>query len=67
MPVNVERKLAAIMFTDIVGSTALMAKSEPVALVGNYGHLTYTPTEWQPITFDRSVHINCEPLDADTY
>jgi DMSO reductase family type II enzyme molybdopterin subunit len=34
-------------------------------LVGDYGHLTYTPTEWQPVPFDRSVHVDCEPFDAE--
>jgi nitrate reductase alpha subunit len=29
-------------------------------LVGDYGHLTYTPTEWQPVPFDRSIHVDCE-------
>jgi anaerobic selenocysteine-containing dehydrogenase len=30
-------------------------------LVGDYGHLTYAPTEWQPVPFDRCIHVDCEP------
>jgi DMSO reductase family type II enzyme molybdopterin subunit len=32
-------------------------------LVGDYGHLTYTPTEWQPVPFDRCIHVDCEPCE----
>ena len=35
-----ERRLAAIMFTDIVGSAALMADSEPVGLRAKQRHRT---------------------------
>ena len=45
MPDPVERRLAAIMFTDIVGSTALMAKSEPVALRVKQRHRTLVRTQ----------------------
>ena len=31
-------------------------------LVGDYGHLSYTPTEWQPVPFDRCIRVDCEPL-----
>ena len=31
-------------------------------LVGDYGHLRYTPTEWQPVPFDRCINVDCEPL-----
>ena len=41
----VQRRLAAIMFTDIVGSTALMAKSEPVALRAKQRHRTLVRTQ----------------------
>ncbi len=30
-------------------------------LVADYGHLTYTPTEWQPTPSDRCVNVDCEP------
>ncbi len=45
MPDLVERRLAAIMFTDIVGSTALMAKSEPVALRVKQRHRVLVRTQ----------------------
>ena len=45
MPDPVERRLAAIMFTDIVGSTALMAKSEPVAMRVKQRHRTLVRTQ----------------------
>jgi DMSO reductase family type II enzyme molybdopterin subunit len=32
-------------------------------LVGDYGHLQYSPTEWQPVPFDRCVNVACEPVD----
>ncbi len=31
-------------------------------LVGNYGHLSYTPMEWQPVPFDRCIPVDLEPL-----
>lgn len=31
-------------------------------LVGNYGHLSYTPMEWQPVPFDRCIPVDIEPL-----
>ncbi len=30
-------------------------------LVGDYGHLRYSPMEWQPVPFDRCVNVDCEP------
>ncbi len=45
MPDPVERRLAAIMFTDIVGSTALMAKSERAALRVEQRHRTLVRTQ----------------------
>jgi DMSO reductase family type II enzyme molybdopterin subunit len=35
-------------------------------LVGDYGHLTYTPTEWQPVPFDRCIHVDCEPFRGES-
>ncbi len=35
---------------------------KPTQLVGDYGHLTYTPTEWQPVPFDRCINVDCEPF-----
>jgi DMSO reductase family type II enzyme molybdopterin subunit len=35
-------------------------------LVGDYGHLTYTPTEWQPVPFDRCIFVDCEPARRET-
>ena len=32
-------------------------------LVGDYGHLQYTPTEWQPVPFDRCVNVACEIVE----
>jgi ethylbenzene hydroxylase subunit alpha/complex iron-sulfur molybdoenzyme family reductase subunit alpha len=32
-----------------------------LGLVGDYGHLTYTPTEWQPVPSDRCVHVDLAP------
>lgn len=32
-----------------------------LGLVGGYGHLTYTPVEWQPIPADRCVQVNIAP------
>jgi nitrate reductase alpha subunit len=34
-------------------------------LVGDYGHLLYSPTEWQPVPFDRCIHVDCEPYRDD--
>lgn len=34
---------------------------KPLGLAGGYGHLTYTPTEWQPIPADRCVSVSIEP------
>jgi len=31
-------------------------------LVGNYGHLSYTPMEWQPVPFDRCIPVDIEPM-----
>jgi nitrate reductase alpha subunit len=34
-------------------------------LVAGYGHLTYTPTEWQPTPSDRCVNVDCEPHEEE--
>jgi len=34
-------------------------------LVANYGHLVYTPTEWQPVPFDRCVFVDIEPATGN--
>jgi DMSO reductase family type II enzyme molybdopterin subunit len=34
-------------------------------LVGDYGHLLYSPTEWQPVPFDRCIHVDCVPYQSD--
>jgi DMSO reductase family type II enzyme molybdopterin subunit len=34
-------------------------------LVGDYGHLSYTPTEWQPVPFDRCINVDCEPFKGE--
>ncbi len=33
---------------------------KPLGLAAGYGHLTYTPTEWQPIPADRCVSVSLE-------
>ncbi|MFQ5699131.1 MAG: molybdopterin-dependent oxidoreductase [Myxococcota bacterium] len=35
-------------------------------LVGDYGHLRYAPTEWQPVPFDRCIRVDCECFRNDT-
>ncbi len=32
-----------------------------LGLVGDYGHLTYTPAEWQPVPADRCVSVDIAP------
>ena len=32
-------------------------------LVGDYGHLGYAPTEWQPVPFDRCIRVDFELHD----
>jgi nitrate reductase alpha subunit len=34
-------------------------------LVGDYGHLSYAPTEWQPVPFDRCINVDCEPFTGE--
>ena len=34
-------------------------------LVAGYGHLTFTPTEWQPTPTDRCVYVDCERVDEE--
>ncbi|MBI5505823.1 MAG: molybdopterin-dependent oxidoreductase, partial [Deltaproteobacteria bacterium] len=34
-------------------------------LVAGYGHLTFTPVEWQPTPHDRCVYVECEPYRGD--
>jgi hypothetical protein len=31
--------------------------------VGDYGHLSYAPTEWQPVPFDRCIFVDIEPFE----
>jgi DMSO reductase family type II enzyme molybdopterin subunit len=33
-------------------------------LLGGYGHLTYTATEWQPVPFDRCINVSCEAVEV---
>lgn len=33
-------------------------------LVGGYGHLTFTPIEWQPTPFDRCVYVEMECVES---
>ena len=35
-------------------------------LVGNYGHLSYTPMEWQPVPFDRCIPVDIEPIKEES-
>ena len=35
-------------------------------LVGGYGHLSYTPMEWQPVPFDRCIPVDIEPLEEES-
>ncbi len=35
-------------------------------LVAGYGHLTFTPIEWQPTPVDRCVYVDCEPYRKDS-
>jgi anaerobic selenocysteine-containing dehydrogenase len=34
-------------------------------LATGYGHLVYTPMEWQPVPFDRCIFVDCEPHTED--
>ena len=34
-------------------------------LVGNYGHLSHSPIEWQPVPFDRCINVDCELFDGE--
>lgn len=34
-------------------------------LVGDYGHLSHSPIEWQPVPFDRCININCELFEGE--
>jgi len=34
-------------------------------LVGDYGHLSYAPTEWQPVPFDRCINVDCELFEGE--
>jgi DMSO reductase family type II enzyme molybdopterin subunit len=34
-------------------------------LVGDYGHLSYAPTEWQPVPFDRCIFVDIEPFEEN--
>ena len=35
-------------------------------LVGDYGHLVYSPTEWQPVPFDRCINVDCAPCQDES-
>ena len=35
-------------------------------LVGNYGHLSYTPMEWQPVPFDRCIPVDVAPIPEES-
>jgi hypothetical protein len=34
-------------------------------LVGNYGHLSHSPIEWQPVPFDRCINVDCELFEGE--
>jgi anaerobic selenocysteine-containing dehydrogenase len=34
-------------------------------LVGDYGHLSPSPIEWQPVPFDRCINVDCEPFEGE--
>jgi len=34
-------------------------------LVGDYGHLSYSPIEWQPVPFDRCINVDCELFEGE--
>jgi hypothetical protein len=34
-------------------------------LVGDYGHLSHSPIEWQPVPFDRCINVDCELFGGD--
>jgi DMSO reductase family type II enzyme molybdopterin subunit len=34
-------------------------------LVGDYGHLSHSPIEWQPVPFDRCINVDCEIFEGD--
>ncbi len=70
---GVERRLAAIMFTDIVGSTALMAESEPAGLGAKRRHRTLVRNqvdryhgEFIEAPGDETLSLFASALDAVT-
>jgi hypothetical protein len=32
---------------------------------GDYGHLSYAPTEWQPTPSDRCINVDCELFEGE--
>ena len=36
-----------------------------LGLVGNYGHLSHSPLEWQPVPFDRCINVDCEFFEGE--
>jgi len=34
-------------------------------LLGNYGHLSHSPIEWQPVPFDRCINVDCELFEGE--
>jgi anaerobic selenocysteine-containing dehydrogenase len=36
-------------------------------LAGDYGHLSYAPTEWQPAPSDRCIHVDCEVFEGEPH
>jgi anaerobic selenocysteine-containing dehydrogenase len=34
-------------------------------LAGDYGHLSHSPIEWQPVPFDRCINVDCELFEGD--
>jgi hypothetical protein len=33
--------------------------------VGDYGHLSHSPIEWQPVPFDRCINVDCERFEGE--
>jgi anaerobic selenocysteine-containing dehydrogenase len=34
-------------------------------LASDYGHLSHSPIEWQPVPFDRCINVDCELFQGE--